>query len=507
MRAPPAAGFASTSARTLAIFASRRPARRITGEGSSNPGIDRRRRPVDAGIATLKSCARREVTMRRPAVRNIAIALALEGVLLAASLARADIIAVLDVAQSNRTDIMRFNVTTGAALSLPASVNTAADEVHPAFSPDGKRLVFHRRDSVAGTNKIIVVDLATGTAADLFTFFESTIDPPTTPRFSADGTKVLTGHELDPDSGSPPSIVETSLANFSSGPFPHTVVAMGGVIGNAVRTSHPSVGPAGLLAFLVSMSGGGTRIVVGTVGAAATIADQSQIMNRPTLVRQGSDFVLFQQQAVTASKHSNRLALRPLATAATAKTTLMPPIVNANGTDVSKPAFSADGRYLAFVRFASAAPEPPRLFVFDTKTQLLLNPVGVLVIQAEPDPIANGLQRGFGGIDLFVSKVFFNTALINGTLTFSLANTSLVGIIVQRIVGKTRLFGRRVPKLKLVGRVPLGTFEEGKTHEVVWDQKVDGKRLRRGRYLVTLRSVTPDVQVLDLGEPVEIRIR
>jgi hypothetical protein len=37
-------------------------------------------------------------------------------------------------------------------------------------------------------------------------------------------------------------------------------------------------------------------------------------------------------------------------------------------------------------------------------------------------------------------------------------------------------------------------------------QTVDGKRLRRGRYLVTPRSVTPDVQVLDLGDPVEIRV-
>jgi WD40 repeat protein len=439
-------------------------------------------------------------------MRHPTLALAFASSFLAASLGHADIIAVLDAAQSGRTDIVRFNATTGAALGLPATVNTAADEVHPAFSPDGTRLVFHRSDPSAGTNRIVVVDLATGTAADLFTFLEATLDPPTTPRFSADGTKVYTGHALA--AGSPPSVVETSLANFPNGPFPHTVVALGGVVTNAIQTSHPTVGPAGLLAFLVSLDGGGTSIVVGTPGgSAATISDRSQILTRPTLVRQGSDVILFQQQAVTSDKHSNRLAIRPLATAATAKTTLMPPIINASGTDVSKPAFSPDGRYLAYVRFASAAPEPPRLFVFDTKTQLLLSSVGVLVIQADPDPIANVLQPGFGGIDLFVSRVFVNTALVNGTLTFSLASTSSVGIIVQRIVGKTRLFGRRVPKLKLVGRVPLGEFEAGPTHTVAWDQRIDGKRLKRGRYLVTLRSVTPDVEVLDLGEPVEIRVR
>ncbi len=445
--------------------------------------------------------------MRHPGLRGLAVIAALEGLLLAPPLARADIIAVLDVETGNAAhlDLMRFNVTTGAALSLPAGVNTTADEVHPSFSPDGKRLVFHRRVGTDGTNRIIVVDLATGQSADLFSFVEASLAPPRTPVFSADGTKVLTGQTLDAASGGSPVIVETLLANFPSGPFPHTPVAMGGTILAAFATSHPAVGPGGLLAFGVSSIGVRERIVVETPGAAAaTINDDSQFLTHPTMARQGTgDVVVFQQLSHDATTASHRLALRPIATAGTARTTLLPAIVNANDTDVSKPVFSADGRYLAFSRFSSSARDAPRLFVLDTKTQLLLSSVGSLVVQAQPD---NGTQRSDGAIDLFISRVFVNTSLIKGTLTFSLVRATAVGIIVQRIVGKTRFFGRRVPKLKLVGRVPLGTFEAGPTHEVVWDKKVDGKRLRRGRYLVTPRSVTPDAEVLDLGEPVQIRI-
>jgi hypothetical protein len=111
-------------------------------------------------------------------------------------------------------------------------------------------------------------------------------------------------------------------------------------------------------------------------------------------------------------------------------------------------------------------------------------------------------------MDLRLSNVFMVAPMVTSSgLTFTLAKTTSVGIIVQRIVGKRRFLGRRVPKLKLVGRVPFGEFAPDVTHEVAWDGKVDGKPLRRGRYLVTPRSITSDAQVLDLGEPVEVRIR
>jgi hypothetical protein len=77
---------------------------------------------------------------------------------------------------------------------------------------------------------------------------------------------------------------------------------------------------------------------------------------------------------------------------------------------------------------------------------------------------------------------------------------------VQRVVGHHRLFGRRVPTLKLVGRVPFGKFAKGKRH-VKWNFEVSGKRLRPGTYQITVRAVTPKIQIRDLGTPHIIRLR
>lgn len=442
--------------------------------------------------------------MRHPGPRRIAAALSC--LALAAPVARADLIAALDVAVSTgNLDLTRINATTGGVLTVPATVNTAANEVHPSFSPDGKRIAFLRRDSTGGTTRIIVVDLVSGQSADLFSVFEASADPPSTPVFSEDGTKILTGHPYNPtgSSGAQPSVVETALANFPNGPFPHTVVPVGGPVGTATTTSQPSVGAGGLLAFHIG--GGGTdALVVRTTSDTAMISAESARLVAPAIPRQGGSVVVFES---IDSTNRHRLAFRPLDGAASAPTTNLPAIVNARDTNAIKPAFSPDGRYLAFLRRpTTSSTSGTRFFVLDTRTQLLLNPQGVPVT-APGNPDAISLQSTQGGIDLFQSKVFFNTGLVSGVLTFGLVADSSVGIIVQRIVGMTRFLGRRVPKLRLVGRVPLGTFAGDATHEVAWNKKVDGKRLRRGRYLVTLRSITDDVQVRDLGEPVQIKIR
>ena len=74
------------------------------------------------------------------------------------------------------------------------------------------------------------------------------------------------------------------------------------------------------------------------------------------------------------------------------------------------------------------------------------------------------------------------------------------------MVGHHELFGRKVPKLKLVGRVPLGKFKKGhdKTH---WNLRVNGKRLRRGTYQVTPRAVAKSGRIRDLGKPSIIHVK
>jgi len=69
-----------------------------------------------------------------------------------------------------------------------------------------------------------------------------------------------------------------------------------------------------------------------------------------------------------------------------------------------------------------------------------------------------------------------------GTLNLDLANSSAVGLLVQRVTGHHRLLGRRVPKLQPAGRIPLGRFRHGR-QTVHWRPR----GLRRGRYQFTPR--------------------
>jgi hypothetical protein len=72
-------------------------------------------------------------------------------------------------------------------------------------------------------------------------------------------------------------------------------------------------------------------------------------------------------------------------------------------------------------------------------------------------------------------------------ISSQLAQSNTVGILVQRIVGSRRIHGRKVLVLKLVGKVPLGAHHKGRLR-IKWNLKVNGHRLGRGRYLITLRG-------------------
>ena len=112
-----------------------------------------------------------------------------------------------------------------------------------------------------------------------------------------------------------------------------------------------------------------------------------------------------------------------------------------------------------------------------------------------------------GNLSLFEKFVFHGTAISTlGAVRFSLLSASLVGIVVQRVVGHQRLFGRTVPKLAPAQRVPLGAFSRG-GGRANWNFRVHGKRLRAGTYQVTPRALTRSGKVRDLGKPRLLRIR
>jgi hypothetical protein len=88
----------------------------------------------------------------------------------------------------------------------------------------------------------------------------------------------------------------------------------------------------------------------------------------------------------------------------------------------------------------------------------------------------------------------------------SLGQDDSVGILVQRIIGTKRVHGTRVPVLRAVGRVPLGHHHKGQLR-IHWNLKVNGHRLSKGRYLVTLRALDAHKNVLGLTHPVVVTVK
>jgi hypothetical protein len=174
------------------------------------------------------------------------------------------------------------------------------------------------------------------------------------------------------------------------------------------------------------------------------------------------------------------------------------PLTPVNGAlDESRPAFSPDGRYVAFVRRSI---DGFRLQVFDTQTQ-------TTVSSGSGPSLGTAVAGTIGSVSVYTKDVF-KLVKISGldTISFDLAQATGVGIIVQRVVGHHKLLGRTVPTLKPVGRVPFGRFKKGRG-DVKWNRRVNGRRLKPGRYQVTVRAVTPKRQILDLGRPKIIRVR
>jgi hypothetical protein len=347
-----------------------------------------------------------------------------------------------------------------------------------------------------------MVERATGRSADLFNGFEAASDPPSTPTFSLDGTKVLTGRRLErrdplaPAGALQGSVTETDVTNFPNGPFAHRVVPAGGADSTAAgRTLQPVPFGSNLLAFGTDFASGGSpgRITVQGPGGATTLSDATHGLAKPT-ISEPAGAVVF-ESTPAATPFVTKLVFRPLAGVAAAAPIELPRLVNASGTSVRAPTFTRDGRYLVFARqdnpgFSTGF---ARLFIWDTQTQLLVNPTGTGRFPA-PDFTD-------GAIALEIRRVLTtNTILANGSLRFGLATGSTTGLLVQRIVGRHNLLGRTAPRLKNAGRVPLGSFGKGRHHKH-WNFTVGGRKLRRGCYLVTFRAFTDKRQVRDLSTP------
>jgi hypothetical protein len=432
----------------------------------------------------------------------LAIALAV----LVAVPARADIFAVAPVVAPGHTDIDvgLIDVSTDTRLALPAAVNTAAEENHPSISADGRRLAFERRSASAGTDRIIVADTSTGQTMDLVNAIEATTERETSPVISANGAFVTTGSEGH------------GLFSFGLGDFPDHVSfgdSYGVSPGDEILDPTPSVlADFGIIAYrrTVPLLGGGTvgRVLV------EHAADDSPPNAQPLVVRPGAVHVahpaigkLGGRRTIVYDVHPGErgnsvgrgdigFCINGLVASDTDPCLfgrgVLPPIVSSIRNE-TRPAITPDGRYLGFIR--DEANDHERLYVFDIETQTLLDPNGAdlgLVDAADK-----------GSLSLYQKPVLFTANLPHlGTLNLRLDEASAIGLLVQRVTGHHRLLGRRVPRLKRAGRIPLGRFRHGR-HTIHWRPR----GLRPGRYQFTPRALTKAGRVRDLGTPRTFRIR
>ena len=405
--------------------------------------------------------------------------------------AHADIFAASEGRAAGRTDLDLYviNAGTGAAVALPAGVNTpSADEFHPSISADGSRIVFERRSG--NTTRIVVTDLKTGTSADLLNGFEQATNPQHSPAIAPGGGTVYTGTPFT--AGSHPAVTVTDLTNFPAGPFGHSTFSVFGSPDADGATTNPVLHQSRL-----AFDAGPTQVVVATTdgGQRTTFTDfGAASLSHPAMGAPGGAPVVVYDQRGSTGTHQADLMFRPGVSGIGDPIPLAQ--LNSKAFDETRPSFSADGRYLAFV--ARGADGIARLIVWDSQTQTNLNGAG----------FAMGSLDAFDiGATTIFTKDVLKLALIkpSGLVQFRVRQNTGIGILVQRVIGHHKLFGKSVPTLKMVGRVPLGRFHRGAGH-VKWNGRVNGKRLPHGRYQITVRAVTSHGGIRDLGTPRVLRV-
>lgn len=129
------------------------------------------------------------------------------------------------------------------------------------------------------------------------------------------------------------------------------------------------------------------------------------------------------------------------------------PRVNTSVSDESRAGFTPDARYLGFLRHRASSTQ---LLVWDTQSQQFLSGVNIGAVDQQSGPGLRARLRG--SVSLFQRLTFATFgATSGGSVAGRLLIGSDVGIVVHRVVGYRRLFGRRVPRPRLIGRVPLAT--------------------------------------------------
>ena len=99
-----------------------------------------------------------------------------------------------------------------------------------------------------------------------------------------------------------------------------------------------------------------------------------------------------------------------------------------------------------------------------------------LALETQPNAVAVScsVQTCVGPLDGAV----LGQATLTPTASGGKLSSNSIGIVVAKVVGKHSLLGREVPKIKPLGRVPLGRAASGR-NRFSWNGKVAGRKLKR----------------------------
>ncbi len=387
---------------------------------------------------------------------------------------------------------------TGATIALPAGVNTADDELHPGLSTDGRYLTFVRMRLLPKLNgdivppdarTVFILDRQTGTVTAQGTGSGVAAGP----SFADRATRTLSW-------GSRPAGATSTVMKLSAVGSDNTVSGSTGFVidlgpvpqGHVLDVPHVSIGPGSNrhLSWIHSNTVSGA-IATGTTSMTATGARADFTGASHPAIRTGDGYV-----AVDRTSGADADVESITFPQETALTPAPSPITT--GDPERMPAWSPGGLQLGFVRTTGGR---RKIGVYDLTPglQTILNPLADIGPDA-PTPQTRAFQSAWGGLSIsegaeapaatctVACLQALRTRITTVRLRPSVTALTQIGIFVARVTGKRKLLGRTVPRIKVVGRVPLGAARKGR-NTFRWNGKVAGKRLKRGTYLLTYRAL------------------
>ncbi|MFN8130073.1 MAG: hypothetical protein U0R70_00845 [Solirubrobacteraceae bacterium] len=457
---------------------------------------------------------------------------------------------------------------TGAPITVPAGVNTAADELHPALSADGRYLVFSRMQLQPQLNGNVIppadrtVELVDRVTGALTTLEADGAGPTVNPRSNGQDTLAV-GHRPRAGAADPAGLPGVKVGRLAPPTFASTLgddlaqsqlALVSGLLGSGdlIDLPHASAllgSSAGRLrAYTVARFDAATgtpvdsRVVVdtrqpnGPGDAPARVFGSAIAPAGHVALRAGDGYAAFEQDV-----RRGRLThgdIKSILLASQASADAAPDPIDTDA-DERMPAWGPDGTTLAFVR-TNGATGVRSLLVYDLTAglQTVVNP-GIALGAATPSRALRRFHEVWGGIALALSAVLPGAANVacgaacaaalggarvgaatGAALSPAVAGASAgagaggtagagaggsIGIVVARVTGSRRVLGRRVPRLRALGRVPLGAAVLG-TNRFRWNFRVGGRRLTPGTYVLTFRLLTRSGRIRSTSRSVQFRV-